>query len=71
MRREHERADAVRRESVSKRWRRRREIPGRKPRKDGVNSTESGLQFRVFDAGRRRDSGAYRRVRVHYTGKFG
>ena len=39
-------------------------------KKEGVNSTESGLQFRVINQGEGAIPARTDRVRVHYTGKL-
>ncbi|MBP2845833.1 FKBP-type peptidyl-prolyl cis-trans isomerase [Dickeya oryzae] len=66
----HERADVVRRE-------RQRELAAEGQRfldanvaKEGVSSTESGLQFRVLTQGDGAIPARQDRVRVHYTGRL-
>ena len=54
----HERADAVRRQRFQA------------MAAEGVNSTESGLQFRVINQGEGAIPARTDRVRVHYTGKL-
>jgi len=39
-------------------------------KRDGVSTTESGLQYEVLQAGNDRSPGAEDRVRVHYTGEL-
>lgn len=66
----HERADAVRREHQQA-----MAVDGQKyldqnREREGVNSTESGLQFRVLTQGEGAIPARKDRVRVHYTGKL-
>src|SRR5471030_1020514 len=58
----HERADSVRRE--------RQEFLAQNAQREGVSSTESGLQFSVITQGEGTIPGRQDRVRVHYTGKL-
>lgn len=66
----HERADAVRQERQKE-----MAVEGQKYleeniKKEGVSSTESGLQFRVITQGSGAIPARKDRVRVHYTGKL-
>lgn len=66
----HERADAVRRERQKE-----QAVEGQKyldanREREGVNSTESGLQFRVITQGEGAIPSRKDHVRVHYTGKL-
>ena len=45
-------------------------VPDENREKEGVNSTESGLQFRVITQGEGAIPARTDRVRVHYTGKL-
>ena len=56
--------------NVSRLWPPWRQISGENREKDGVNSTESGLQFRVLTQGEGAIPARTDRVRVHYTGKL-
>lgn len=65
----HERADAVRRERFQAMAADGQKYLDENREKEGVNSTESGLQFRVLTRAKAR-SARTDRVRVHYTGKL-
>lgn len=66
----HERADAVRRERFQAMAADGVKYLEENREKDGVNSTESGLQFRVLTQGEGAIPARTDRVRVHYTGKL-
>ncbi|MDJ3542368.1 FKBP-type peptidyl-prolyl cis-trans isomerase [Salmonella enterica] len=66
----HERADAVRRERFKAMAAEGVKYLEENREKDGVNSTESGLQFRVLTQGEGAIPARTDRVRVHYTGKL-
>ena len=64
----HERADAVRRERFASMAEDGVKYLEENREKDGVNSTETGLQFRVLTQGEGAIPARTDRVRVHYTG---
>ncbi|MBG6245773.1 peptidylprolyl isomerase [Candidatus Symbiopectobacterium sp. 'North America'] len=66
----HERADAVRRERQQALAVEGQNFLADNAGKDGVNQTESGLQFRVLTQGEGAISARQDRVRVHYTGRL-
>ncbi|EOI3464604.1 FKBP-type peptidyl-prolyl cis-trans isomerase [Cronobacter dublinensis] len=66
----HERADAVRRERQQEMAVEGQKYLDENRERDGVNSTESGLQFRVLTQGEGPIPSRKDRVRVHYTGKL-
>ncbi|WP_336286399.1 FKBP-type peptidyl-prolyl cis-trans isomerase [Cronobacter dublinensis] len=66
----HERADAVRRERQQEMAVEGQKYLDENRERDGVNSTESGLQFRVLTQGEGPTPSRKDRVRVHYTGKL-
>ncbi|EOU9532939.1 FKBP-type peptidyl-prolyl cis-trans isomerase [Cronobacter dublinensis] len=66
----HERADAVRRERQQEMAVEGQKYLDENRERDGVNSTESGLQFRVLTQGEGLIPSRKDRVRVHYTGKL-
>lgn len=66
----HERADAVRRERFQAMAADGVKYLEENREKEGVNSTESGLQFRVLTQGEGAIPARTDRVRVHYTGKL-
>lgn len=66
----HERADAVRREQFAAMAEEGEKYLAANLEKEGVNSTESGLQFRVLTQGEGTIPARTDRVRVHYTGKL-
>ncbi|AWA03464.1 peptidylprolyl isomerase [Klebsiella variicola] len=66
----HERADAVRRERFQAMAADGQKYLDENREKEGVNSTESGLQFRVLTQGEGPIPARTDRVRVHYTGKL-
>ncbi|HGC6387754.1 TPA: FKBP-type peptidyl-prolyl cis-trans isomerase [Cronobacter dublinensis] len=66
----HERADAVRRERQQEMAVEGQKYLDENRERDGVNSTESGLQFRVLTQGEGPIPSRKNRVRVHYTGKL-
>ncbi len=65
----HERADAVRRQRFQAMAAEGVKYLEENAKKEGVNSTESGLQFRVINQGEGAIPARTDRVRVHYTGK--
>jgi len=66
----HERADAVRRERQQAMAADGQKYLDENREREGVNSTESGLQFRVLTQGEGTIPSRKDRVRVHYTGKL-
>ncbi|EPD6702784.1 FKBP-type peptidyl-prolyl cis-trans isomerase [Cronobacter dublinensis] len=66
----HERADAVRRARQQEMAVEGQKYLDENRERDGVNSTESGLQFRVLTQGEGPIPSRKDRVRVHYTGKL-
>jgi len=66
----HERADAVRRERQQAMAADGQKYLDENREREGVNSTESGLQFRVITQGEGAIPSRKDRVRVHYTGKL-
>ncbi|MGX8943120.1 FKBP-type peptidyl-prolyl cis-trans isomerase [Symbiopectobacterium sp. Eva_TO] len=66
----HERADAVRRERQQALAVEGQNFLADNAGKDGVNQTESGLQFRVLTQGEGAIPARQDRVRVHYTGRL-
>ncbi|WP_085035896.1 FKBP-type peptidyl-prolyl cis-trans isomerase [Cronobacter sakazakii] len=66
----HERADAVRRERQQEMAVKGQKYLDENREREGVNSTESGLQFRVLTQGDGPIPSRKDRVRVHYTGKL-
>lgn len=66
----HERADAVRREHQQSMAADGQKYLDENRAREGVNSTESGLQFRVITQGEGAIPARKDRVRVHYTGKL-
>lgn len=66
----HERADAVRRERQKELAVSGQQFLADNAKKDGVSSTESGLQFRVLTQGEGAIPARQDRVRVHYTGRL-
>lgn len=66
----HERADAVRRERQQAMAADGQKYLDENRDREGVNSTESGLQFRVLVQGEGVIPARKDRVRVHYTGKL-
>lgn len=66
----HERADAVRQERQKELAVEGVKFLEENLKKDGVNSTESGLQFRVLTQGTGPIPARKDHVRVHYTGKL-
>lgn len=66
----HERADAVRRERQQVLAVEGQQFLAENAQKEGVNSTESGLQFRVLTQGEGAILARQDRVRVHYTGRL-
>jgi len=66
----HERADAVRRERQQEMAADGQKYLDENREREGVNSTESGLQFRVITQGEGAIPARKDRVRVHYTGKL-
>lgn len=66
----HERADAVRRERFQEMAADGEKYLEENREREGVNSTESGLQFRVLTQGEGPIPARTDRVRVHYIGKL-
>ncbi|MBT0719966.1 peptidylprolyl isomerase [Tatumella sp. TA1] len=66
----HERADAVRDERTKEMAAEGAKYLEENRQREGVNSTESGLQFRVLTQGEGAIPSRQDRVRVHYTGKL-
>jgi len=66
----HERADAVRQERTQQMAAEGLKYLEENRQREGVNSTESGLQFRVLKQGEGAIPSRQDRVRVHYTGKL-
>ncbi|WCG83849.1 FKBP-type peptidyl-prolyl cis-trans isomerase [Pectobacterium sp. A5351] len=66
----HERADAVRRDRQQVLAVEGQQFLAENAQKEGVNSTESGLQFRVLMQGEGSIPARQDRVRVHYTGRL-
>ncbi|MBN3130247.1 FKBP-type peptidyl-prolyl cis-trans isomerase [Pectobacterium brasiliense] len=66
----HERADAVRRDRQQVLAVEGQQFLAENAQKEGVNSTESGLQFRVLTQGEGSIPARQDRVRVHYTGRL-
>jgi FKBP-type peptidyl-prolyl cis-trans isomerase FklB len=66
----HERADTVRRQRFQAMAAEGVKYLEENAKKEGVNSTESGLQFRVINQGEGAIPARTDRVRVHYTGKL-
>ncbi|MGM3174670.1 FKBP-type peptidyl-prolyl cis-trans isomerase [Dickeya lacustris] len=66
----HERADVVRRERQREQAQEGLRFLEANADKEGVNSTESGLQFRVLTQGDGAIPARQDRVRVHYTGRL-
>ncbi len=66
----HERADAVREERTKEMAAEGAKYLEENRQREGVNSTESGLQFRVLTQGEGAIPSRQDRVRVHYTGKL-
>ncbi|WP_058912551.1 FKBP-type peptidyl-prolyl cis-trans isomerase [Entomohabitans teleogrylli] len=66
----HERADAVRHERQQEQAAEGQKYLDENAKREGVNSTESGLQFRVITQGEGEIPARKDRVRVHYTGKL-
>ncbi|MGI8473818.1 FKBP-type peptidyl-prolyl cis-trans isomerase [Pectobacterium brasiliense] len=66
----HERADAVRRDRQQVLAVEGQHFLAENAQKEGVNSTESGLQFRVLTQGEGSIPARQDRVRVHYTGRL-
>ncbi|MDR7345274.1 MAG: FKBP-type peptidyl-prolyl cis-trans isomerase [Pantoea sp.] len=66
----HERADAVRRERQQAMAAEGQTYLQENAQREGVNSTESGLQFRVINQGTGAIPSRQDHVRVHYTGKL-
>nr|WED69569.1 FKBP-type peptidyl-prolyl cis-trans isomerase [Pectobacterium colocasium] len=66
----HERADAVRRERQQVLAVEGQQFLAENAQKEGVNSAESGLQFRVLTQGEGAIPARQDRVRVHYTGRL-
>jgi len=66
----HERAEAVRDERTKEMAAEGAKYLEENRQREGVNSTESGLQFRVLNQGEGAIPSRQDRVRVHYTGKL-
>lgn len=66
----HERADAVRRDRQQVLAVEGQQFLAENAQKEGVSSTESGLQFRVLTQGEGSIPARQDRVRVHYTGRL-
>ncbi|MFE8151260.1 FKBP-type peptidyl-prolyl cis-trans isomerase [Brenneria goodwinii] len=66
----HERASAVRRERQQALAVEGQQFLAENAQKEGVSSTESGLQFRVLTQGEGEIPSRQDRVRVHYTGRL-
>lgn len=66
----HERADAVRQERTQQMAAEGLKFLEENRQREGVSSTESGLQFRVLTQGEGPIPSRQDRVRVHYTGKL-
>lgn len=66
----HERAEAVREERVKEQAAEGAKYLEENRQRDGVNLTESGLQFRVLTQGEGAIPSRQDRVKVHYTGKL-
>lgn len=66
----HERADAVRQERQKEMAADGQKFLDENQKKDGVSTTESGLQFRVIAQGEGPIPSRKDHVRVHYTGKL-
>ncbi|BES86095.1 peptidyl-prolyl cis-trans isomerase [Pectobacterium araliae] len=66
----HERADAVRRDRQQELAVEGQQFLAENAQKEGVDSTESGLQFRVLTQGDGAIPARQDRVRVHYTGRL-
>lgn len=66
----HERADAVRQERQKEMAADGQKFLDENQKKDGVSTTESGLQFRVITQGEGPIPSRKDHVRVHYTGKL-
>ncbi|MDF7680020.1 FKBP-type peptidyl-prolyl cis-trans isomerase [Enterobacteriaceae bacterium ESL0689] len=66
----HQRADAARRERSQAMAAEGQKYLDENREREGVNSTESGLQFRVLTQGQGAIPARSDRVRVHYTGKL-
>ncbi|MBE5203553.1 FKBP-type peptidyl-prolyl cis-trans isomerase [Pectobacterium quasiaquaticum] len=66
----HERADVVRRDRQQVLAVEGQQFLAENAQKEGVNSTESGLQFRVLTQGEGSIPARQDRVRVHYTGRL-
>ncbi|QKJ88806.1 Peptidyl-prolyl cis-trans isomerase [Paramixta manurensis] len=66
----HERADAVRRERQQEMASEGQKYLDENIKREGVSSTESGLQFSVIKQGEGEIPSRQDRVRVHYTGKL-